>query len=96
MKEWNYAKLTSDAKQMGGPEKMIATIKSDARSDGRMDMVPWIGVAMAVGYGANWIVRKVRERIQRRKEDARKAEETLVEAMEEGGRGDSKAAEVTA
>ena len=95
MKDWNYAQLSRSAKQMGGPEKMVETITSNARTNGRMDMLPWIGLAMVVGYGAKLIVEKVKGRIERRKEEARKAEEELIQAMERERLKDNEMTETT-
>lgn len=60
-----------------------------------MDMLPWIGLAMVVGYGAKFIVEKVKGRIGRRKEEARKAEEELIQAMERERLKDNEMTETT-
>ena len=67
MQDWPYAELTSTAKQMGGPQKMIETITSNARTEGRMDMIPWLGAAALIGAGAKWGYDKVKGYIDNRK-----------------------------
>lgn len=99
MQDWPYAELTSTAKQMGGPQKMIETITSNARTKGRMEMIPWLGVAALIGAGAKWGYDKVKGYIDNRKktkEEAEKAQEVLVKIMEEKTLGDSQAGEATA
>lgn len=98
MQDWPYAELTSMAKQMGGPKKMIETITSNARTEGRMDMIPWLGAAALIGAGAKWGYDKVKGYIDNRKktkEEAEKAQEVLVKIMEEETLGDSQAGEAT-
>lgn len=96
MQDWPYAELTSMAKQMGGPQKMIETITSNARAEGRMDMVPWMGVAALIGVGAKWAYDKVKGYIDTRKqskEEAERAQEVLVKITEEGTLDGSQAGE---
>lgn len=45
---WNYAELSKAAKMAGGPEKYVEMLESASRDAGKMEMLPWIGVA-AVG-----------------------------------------------
>ncbi|NJE81779.1 hypothetical protein E0L17_10690 [Olsenella sp. SW781] len=99
MQEWPYAELTSMAKQMGGPQKMIETITSNARTEGRMDMIPWLGAAALIGAGAKWGYDKVKGYINNRKkakEEAERAQEVLVKIIAEETLGDSQAGEATA
>ena len=45
---WDYAELSKAAKAAGGPEKYVEMLERASRDAGKMDMLPWVGVA-AVG-----------------------------------------------
>ncbi len=45
---WDYAELSKAAKAAGGPEKYVEMLELASKDAGRMEMLPWIGVA-AVG-----------------------------------------------
>lgn len=46
--KWDYAELSKAAKMAGGPEKYVEMLESASKDAGKMEMLPWIGVA-AVG-----------------------------------------------
>ena len=46
--KWDYAELSKAAKMAGGPEKYVEMLESASEDAGKMEMLPWIGVA-AVG-----------------------------------------------
>ena len=45
---WDYAELSKAAKAAGGPEKYVEMLERASREAGKMEMLPWLGVA-AVG-----------------------------------------------
>ena len=45
---WDYAELSKASKMAGGPEKYVEMLETASRDSGKMEMLPWIGVA-AVG-----------------------------------------------
>lgn len=45
---WDYAELSKAAKVVGGPEKYVEMLERASRDAGKMEMLPWVGVA-AVG-----------------------------------------------
>ena len=45
---WDYAELSKAAKMAGGPEKYVEMLERESRDVGKMEMLPWVGVA-AVG-----------------------------------------------
>lgn len=49
---WDYAKLSKDAKELGGPEKLLETIKKSAELKGKQSMAPWLFVMFVLGGGA--------------------------------------------
>ena len=44
---WDYAELSKAAKLAGGPEKYIDMLEQASRNAGKMEMLPWVGVAAA-------------------------------------------------
>ena len=48
VQKWDYAELSKAAKMAGGPEKYVEMLESASEDAGKMEMLPWIGVA-AVG-----------------------------------------------
>ena len=45
---WDYAELSKAAKAAGGPEKYVEMLERASRDAGKMEILPWVGVA-AVG-----------------------------------------------
>ena len=45
---WDYAELSKAAKVAGGQEKYVEMLERASRDAGKMEMLPWVGVA-AVG-----------------------------------------------
>ena len=45
---WDYAELSKAAKAAGGPEKYVEMLERASKEAGKMEMLPWVGVA-AVG-----------------------------------------------
>ena len=48
VQNWDYAELSKAAKASGGPEKYVEMLERASRDAGKMEMLPWVGVA-AVG-----------------------------------------------
>lgn len=48
VQNWDYAELSKAAKVAGGPEKYVEMLERASRDAGKMEMLPWVGVA-AVG-----------------------------------------------
>ncbi len=45
---WDYAELSKAAKAAGGPEKYVEMLELASKDAGKIEMLPWLGVA-AVG-----------------------------------------------
>ena len=45
---WDYAELSKAAKVAGGPEKYVEMLELASKEAGKIEMLPWLGVA-AVG-----------------------------------------------
>ena len=43
---WDYAELSKAAKAAGGPEKYVEMLERASRDAGKMEMLPWVGVAV--------------------------------------------------
>ena len=44
---WDYAELSKAAKAAGGPEKYVDMLEQASKDAGKMEMLPWLGVAAA-------------------------------------------------
>lgn len=84
--DWPYAKIVKEMSEAGGPEKYLETLVSTSREagrlDGRMDMVPWIGVATVVAAAGTWGYMKIRDWFKTERE---KKEERLENAKQDAG-----------
>lgn len=89
-KKWDYAELSQMAKLYGGPEKLLDTIKKYNRQqgvkEGRIQLLPWIGVAFAGGWAAGQIPKVVQYFKTKGKKitakEAETAEKILLKEME--------------
>lgn len=84
---WDYAELSKAAKEAGGPTKYIETLEQSSREAGKMEMLPWIGVA-AVGAsfltaGAIKIVDYLKGKKARNQMAIEEAKHELIEGIKE-------------
>ena len=56
---WPYAELSHAAKEAGGPEKLLEIVEETAKMEGRAEMLPIVGAALAVGAFGTWGVIKL-------------------------------------
>lgn len=56
---WNYAELSKAAKAAGGPEKLIEALIDAGKSSGKKEMLPVVGIALAVGALATIGIQKL-------------------------------------
>lgn len=88
-KDWNYAKLSKEAKLAGGPEKLITKIRDyylqEGITKGRKQMNPVIGVVLlggiAVGVGGNKLYEYIKNK--KKNDDDILTEEEVIEAEEQ-------------
>ena len=90
---WDYAKLSQMAKAYGGPEKLLDTIKKynqqQGMKKGRIQLLPWIGVACVGGLAAGKVPKAVqyfKGKFKEKKitaEEAEEAEKMLIREMKE-------------
>lgn len=55
-RNWDYAELSKAAKSIGGPEKFVEMLENTSRRKGKLEMIPWLGVAAAGGFAINIII----------------------------------------
>lgn len=58
-KNWDYAELSKAANAVGRPEKYVEMLELTSRNAGKMEMLPWIGVA-AVGASLVTVVATIK------------------------------------
>lgn len=46
---WDYAELSKAAKAAGGPEKLIEALVDAGKNAGKKEMLPFVGITLAVG-----------------------------------------------
>ena len=44
---WDYAELSKAAKAAGGPEALVEQLIEASKKSARLEMLPWVGVAVA-------------------------------------------------
>ena len=83
---WDYAQMSKAAKQSGGPEKWIGTIKAARRSQGHRDMFPIVALAMGVGTAIGGIAVMLGGRLAGRQQaleaESAKAEKIVIAHIE--------------
>ena len=85
--DWDYAKLSKAAKEVGGPEELINVIIEAAKDTGHKEMLPVVGIALgigALGYaGISELVKyfKKKKKISPKAVDAAKSE--LIQGIKE-------------
>ena len=98
---WDYAELSKAAKAAGGPEKYVDMLEQASKDAGKMEMLPWLGVAAA---GASLltaatikVVDYFRSKMKKNEAEIAKAKEEIINGIkdydaahpdEEGGNKD--------
>lgn len=62
--KWDYANLSSQAKQAGGPEQLVESLIDSGRCEGRAEMVPWLVIFPAVASALTWGVPKLINKVK--------------------------------
>ena len=93
-KDWEYVKLSEEAKAMGGADKVLDIIcnldiikqnefdKGFARGESKMagKMAPWIAVTAVLGVGGTLLVQEIQKKGAKRKAERRLSDELAAEA----------------
>lgn len=66
-KNWEYAKLTKDAKQHGGPAGLVDSIEANARKDGREEMYPAVAAAGVLCFGIGYLAKFLKDRYDKKR-----------------------------
>lgn len=77
---WNYAELSKMAKENGGPEKFVEILINS----GKKQMIPWLGVAMAVGVASTLGIQKVVKYFSKKKAMSDEAVEAVKQELIQG------------
>lgn len=79
---WDYAELSKAAKAAGGPEKYVDLLEQASRNAGKMEMLPWVGVAAAgaslLTVAAIKIVDYFKSKKHQNQEEIEKAKQEIV------------------
>ena len=84
---WDYAELSKAAKVAGGPEKYVGMLELASKEAGKMEMLPWLGVA-AVGaslltVAANEVVAYFKSRKKKNETEIEKAKAEIINGIKE-------------
>lgn len=79
-KKWDYAELSKAAKAAGGPEKYVDMLEQASKDAGKMEMLPWLGVAAA---GASLLTAATIKLVDYFKSKKKKNEAEIAKAKEE-------------
>lgn len=77
---WDYAELSKAAKAAGGPEKYVDMLEQASKDAGKMEMLPWIGVA---AVGASLLTAATIKVVDYFKSKKKKNEAEIAKAKEE-------------
>ncbi|MGI6095369.1 MAG: hypothetical protein ACOYBL_08060 [Lachnospiraceae bacterium] len=82
---WDYAELSKAAKAAGGPEKYVDMLEQASRNAGKMEMLPWVGVAVAgaslLTVAAIKIVDYFKSKKHQNQEKIEKAKQEIMEGI---------------
>lgn len=81
-RNWDYAELSKAAKAAGGPEKFVEILEHESRDAGKLEMLPWVGVA-AVGaslltVATVKVVDYLKSKKQQNQEDIEAAKQEII------------------
>ena len=77
---WDYAELSKAAKAAGGPEKYVDMLEQASKDAGKMEMLPWLGVA---AVGASLLTAATIKVVDYFKSKKKKNEAEIAKAKEE-------------
>ena len=77
--EWNYAKLSKQAKKLGGPENLVKKLFDSGRNKGRLEVIFLVYLISASAFAIHSIPKlikkiKMKKEISRKEVDAIKIE----------------------
>lgn len=84
---WDYAELSKAAKAAGGPEKYVEMLEVASKDAGKMEMLPWVGVA-AVGAslltaGAIKVIDYFKTRKEKNQQEIEMTKQEIIDGIKE-------------
>ena len=79
MKTWNYANLSKLAKANGGPEELVDKLVNS----GKLQMLPWIGVAFGCGIAATKLVQYFKQLKAKSTAELEAAKQEVIQGIKE-------------
>lgn len=79
MKTWNYANLSKLAKANGGPEELVDKLVNS----GKLQMLPWIGVAFGCGIAATKLVQYFKRLKAKSTTELEAAKQEVIQGIKE-------------
>ena len=84
MKTWDYANLSKLAKANGGPEELVDKLVNS----GKLQMLPWIGVAFGCGIAATKLVQYFKRLKAKSTAELEAAKQEIIRRYQNGERLD--------
>lgn len=80
---WDYAELSKAAKAAGGPEKYVEMLELASKKAGKMEMLPWLGVAALLTAATIKVVDYFKSRKKNNEAEIEKAKEEIINGIKE-------------
>lgn len=80
---WDYAEMSSQAKQAGGPEQYAVQIFKTGKEEGREEMMLLIPIALAIGSGLTYIGTKLTSHFKQKRAERKETLETATHKFAE-------------
>lgn len=86
---WDYAELSKAAKAAGSPEKYVKKLYASGRHAGKMEMLPWVGIAAAAVVGhlytpvKNKIVDFYKTKIKKNNQEIETCKQEIISGIKE-------------
>lgn len=80
---WNYAELSRMAKEAGGPEKLVEDLIESGKTSGKVEMLPWVGLAAAAGFGLSKLIDHLTAKIKESQAAGEAAKAEIIQGIKE-------------
>ena len=83
VQNWDYAELSKAVKAAGGPEKYVEMIELNSKKAGKLEMIPWFGVAVVGGAAIIKVVDYFKSKKKENEAEIAKAKEEIIKGIKE-------------